>query len=136
MNHLERRGELRPEIKKGEYLDMGRRLLALFLATTALTVMSVSVWAKNDSGDSITVDLKLTAPTNIGTIKLAPGEYKVVVDGSKAKFEQGKKVVAEVPCSLKDYSSKMSQPTFIIENDQLTEIQIGGKSKAIDFPGN
>jgi len=99
----------------------------------ALTTMSVSVWAKNDSGDTITATLKLTAPTNVGTTKLAPGEYKVIADGSKAKFQQGNKVVAEVPCTLKDFSGKVNETTFVLDRDQLTEIQVSGKSKAIEF---
>ncbi len=113
---------------------MLRRLLPLFLAITALSVINVSVWAKNDSGDTITTNLKLTATTNVGTTKLAPGEYKVIADGSKAKFQQGNKVVAEIPCTLKDFAGKINETTFIIDHDQLTEIQVAGKTKSIDFP--
>lgn len=99
----------------------------------ALTTMSVSVWAKNDAGDTITTSIKLTAPTTIGTTQLAPGEYKIIADGSKAKFQQGNKVVAEIPCTLKDFSGKIIQTTFVIDNNKLTEIQVAGKSKSIEF---
>jgi hypothetical protein len=112
---------------------MSRRSLPLFLAIMALSVMSVSVWAKNDSGDTITTNLKLTATTTIGSTQLAPGDYKVVADGSKAKFQQGSKVVAEIPCTLKDFSGKINQTTFVIDNNKLTEIQVAGKSKSIEF---
>jgi hypothetical protein len=99
----------------------------------AFTAMSVSVWAKNDSGDTITANVKLTATTTVGTTKLAPGDYKVVADGSKAKFEQGNKVIAEVPCTLKDFAGKINETTFVIDHDQMTEIQVSGKTKAIEF---
>ena len=112
---------------------MSRRSLPLFLAIMALTAMSVSVWAKNDSGDTITANLKLTATTMVGTTKLAPGEYKVIADGSKAKFSQGSKVVAEIPCTLKDFAGKINETTFVIDNNKLTEIQVSGKTKAIEF---
>jgi hypothetical protein len=112
---------------------MSRRSLPLFLAIMALSAMSVSVWAKNDSGDTITTNLKLTSTTSVGTTKLAPGEYKVIADGSKAKFEQGNKVVAEVPCTLKDFSGKVNETTYVLDRDQLTEIQVAGKSKSIEF---
>ena len=112
---------------------MTRRLQLFFLAVMALTVMSVSVWAKNDAGDSLTANVKLTSTTTIGTTKLAPGSYKVVVEGGKAKFEQGSKVLAEIPCTLKDFAGKINETTFIIEKDQLTEIQVAGKSKSIEF---
>ena len=96
--------------------------------------MSVSVWAKNDSGDTVTANIKLTAATTIGTTQLAAGEYKVIADGSKAKFQQGSKVVAEVPCTLKDFPGKVNQTTFIVDSgNKLTEIQVSGKTKAIEF---
>lgn len=114
---------------------MSRRSLPLFLAIMALTAMSVSVWAKNDAGDTITTNLKLTTTTTVGTTQLAPGDYKVIADGSKAKFQQGSKVVAEIPCTLKDFSGKINQTTFIIDHDKLTEIQVAGKSKSIEFSG-
>jgi hypothetical protein len=112
---------------------MPRRSLPLFLAIMALTAMSVSVWAKNDSGDTITANVKFTATTMVGTTKLAPGEYKVIADGSKAKFSQGSKVVAEIPCTLKDFTGKINETTFVIDNNKLTEIQVSGKTKAIEF---
>src|SRR5580692_6258336 len=109
---------------------MSRRSLPLFLAIMALTTVSVSVWAKNDSGDTITANLKLTAPTTVGTTQLAAGDYKVIADGSKAKFQQGNKVVAEVPCTLKDFNGKINETTFVLDNNKLTEIQVAGKTKA------
>ena len=95
--------------------------------------MSVSLWAKNESAEALTTNVKLTATTTIGSSKLAAGEYKVVVDAGKAKFEQNNKVVAEIPCTLKDFTGKINNTTFIIDNNQLTEIQVAGKNKAIDF---
>ncbi len=85
---------------------MSRRLLTVAFAIMALTLVSVSASAKNDAGDTITTNLKLTTSTSVGSTKLAAGSYKVIADGSKAKFEQGNKVVAEIPCSLKDFSAQ------------------------------
>jgi hypothetical protein len=112
---------------------MSRRSLTVLLAIMAFSVMSVAVSAKNDAGDTITANLKLTAPTTVGTTQLPAGEYKVTADGSKAKFQQNGKVVAEVPCTLKDFSGKINQTTFIIDNNKLAEIQVSGKAKAIEF---
>jgi hypothetical protein len=96
--------------------------------------MSASVWAKNESSDTITTKLKFTATTMVGTTQLAAGEYKITADGNKAKFEQGNKVVAEVPCTLKDFAGKVNQTSFVLDNkNQLTEIQVSGKTKAIEF---
>jgi hypothetical protein len=112
---------------------MSRRSLPLILAIIALSAMSVSVWAKNDASDTITTRVTLTTTTTVGNTQLAPGEYKVTADGSKAKFELGGKVVAEVPCTLKDFSGKVNQTTFIVTDNKMTEIQVSGKTKSIDF---
>lgn len=99
----------------------------------AVAAMSISLWAKNDSNDSISATIKITSPTTVGSAKLAPGEYKVSVEGNQAKFQQGGKVVAEVPCTLKDLSAKASQTSFVIEKDQISEIQVSGRTKAVEF---
>ena len=114
---------------------MSRRFLPFFIAIIALTIVSVSARAnsKNEAGDSVTANVKLTAETTVGSTKIAAGAYKVIAEGGKAKFEQGNKVVAEVPCTVKDFQGKINETTFIIDNGQLTEIQVAGKSKTIDF---
>src|ERR1017187_4873965 len=116
---------------------MSRRLLsillAILLAIVTLGTMNVSVWANNDSAGTTTANIKLWTATTVGTTKLAPGEYKVTADASKATFQQGNKVVAEVPCTLKDISGKISVTTFATNHDQITEIQVAGRSKTIEF---
>jgi len=114
---------------------MSRRLFPVFLAIMAVGVMSVSVWAKakSDSADTITATIKLSATTTVGSTQLAPGEYKVVVEGSQAKFEQKGKVVAEVPCTLKDVTYKPTTTEFVLDNNRISEIQVSGKTKAIEF---
>ncbi len=101
----------------------------------AIGVASVSVWAKakSDSGDAITATITLTATTTVGGTQLAPGQYKVVVEGNQAKFEQKSKVVAEVPCTLKDISYKPTTTEFVLDHDHISEIQVSGKTKAIEF---
>jgi hypothetical protein len=99
----------------------------------SLFVISAGVSAKNEAADTITTTLKLNTPTTVGTTQLPAGEYKVIADGSKAKFQQGGKVVAEVPCTLKDFAGKVNQTTFVLDNNKLTEIQVAGKSKSIEF---
>jgi hypothetical protein len=112
---------------------MFRRWLPIFLAIISVTAMSVSVWAKSDSGKAITASIRLLATTNIGATKLAPGQYKVTAEGTKATFERGNKVVAEVPCTLKDFPGKIKETIFIMDHNQMTEIQVSGKTKTIDF---
>lgn len=112
---------------------MSRRWLPVLFAIIALGVTGISATAKTDSSNTISATIDLFSTTTVGTTKLAPGKYKVTADASKATFEQGDKVVAEVPCTLKDVSGKIKETNFITDSGRLTEIQISGKTKTIDF---
>jgi hypothetical protein len=114
---------------------MSRRWFPTILGILVLSALSITAWAKNESSEALTASIKLTAATNVGSTKLEPGDYKVVVDGGKAKFQKGNKDVAEVPCTVKDLSIKINNTTFVIDHDQITEIQVAGKSKAIELSG-
>jgi len=114
---------------------MSRRVFPVVLAIFAIGAMTVSIWAKGDSGESITTSIKLTSAAIVAGTKLQPGDYKVTVEGNKAKFQQGNKVVAEVPCTVNDLSVKVNNTTFVLDNDKISEIQVAGKQKAIDFAG-
>ena len=63
---------------------------------------------------------------------LAPVKYKITANGCKARFENGKKQIAEVSCTPKDIASKLSQTTLNIDHDRLTEIQGPGRTKIIE----
>ena len=114
---------------------MSRRVFPILLAILVVSAVTVSARAKNDPSDSITASIKLTSAATVAGTKLGPGDYKVAVEGNKAKFQQGGKVVAEVPCTVKDLSIKINTTTFVLDGDQLSEIQVAGKAKAIDFGG-
>ncbi len=117
-------------------LRIVRRMFPIFLAIVVLSAISVSVWAKNDANDSVSATIRLSTAAKIGSTQLAPGEYKIVVEGSQAKIQKGNKVVAEVPCTLKDISFTPQATSFVVDNDSISEIQVSGRTKAIEFsPG-
>jgi hypothetical protein len=112
---------------------MSRRLLPLFIAAVAFAVVTIPAWSKSSSSNSINVTITLAQKANVNTTTLDPGDYKVVVEGTQAKFEKDGKVIAEVPCTLKTLSTKALQTETAIDHDQLTEIQVSGKTEAIEF---
>ena len=69
----------------------------------------------------------------VGDTTLAPGDYTVVVDGNEATFNQGRKVVAKVPCALKEGSEKFAQDAVIYADTAITEIRFAGQSQVITF---
>ena len=97
---------------------MSRRSLTFILAIMALTVMSVSVWAKNDSGDTITANVLIKQLQMSARQSSRPANTKSSpMMEARRNSEQGNKVVAEVPCTLKDFSGKVIDTTFVMDHD-------------------
>jgi secreted trypsin-like serine protease len=119
-----------------ENFIMSRRPSLSFPVIIALAAMSLPALAKSNSKATIKTTVDLTSTTKVGSTTLAPGHYEVVVEGNQAKFERDGKTVAEVHCTLKDLSTKAQQTEATADHDQLTEIQVSGKTQAIEFSAN
>jgi hypothetical protein len=98
-----------------------------------LSVMSIPVLARPSSKDSLSTTISLVTAVNVGNKMIEPGEYKVVVQDNSAKFEKDGKVVAEAPCTLKTLPTKAHETAVSVDHDKLTEIQISGKTQALEF---
>lgn len=94
------------------------------------------VWAKPNSNATIMATIDFDSTTKLGSTSLTAGQYDVVAEGNQAKFEREDKIVAVVPCVLKELSSKARHTEFLIDHDQLTEIQVSGKTQAIELSTN
>jgi len=115
-------------------IDLFRRMFPIFLAIVALSAMSVSVWAKTgNSSNAISATIKLATATKVGNTQLAAGEYKVIADANQAKFQKGNKVVAQVPCTLKELPFMPHATVFVLDHDSIAEIQVSGTTQAIEF---
>ena len=89
------------------------------------------------ASDTITAAIKFTKTVKVANTDIAPGDYKITATGGQLTFEdKGQhKVVAQVPCSLKDLSYTPKGTTFTVDgNGRLSEIAVGGKKKAIEIP--
>lgn len=115
---------------------MTRRIFSFILAIAGLAVMTLPVLAKPNSNATIKAAIDISATTKLGSTTLAPGHYNVSIQGSQAKFEHNGKTVAEVPCTLKDLTTKAQETDITVDHDQLTEIHVSGKTQAIEFSAN
>jgi hypothetical protein len=112
---------------------MTRRVFSFFAVVAALAVMTLPALAKANSNATIMATFDVTSATKLGSTTLAPGHYVVEVEGNQAKFRKDGKTVAEVPCTVKELSSKAQQTGFQVDHEQITEIHISGKTQAIEF---
>jgi hypothetical protein len=69
----------------------------------------------------------------VGDTTLTPGDYTVLVEGNQATFERGHKVVAKVPCAIKDSGAKYSDSAVVYANTAITELRFAGESQVITF---
>ena len=112
---------------------MSRHALAHSLTTLAIVAMAVPIWAKSTTHRDLTTTIDLDSTAKVGSKTLSAGEYKVIAEGSQARFERDGKTVAEVPCTWKTLPNKAANSEFLMDRDHLTEIQVGGKTQAVEF---
>jgi hypothetical protein len=110
-------------------------VLPFFIAVAVITMITIPSWAKDNSSGALTARISLDSATTVNNSNttLEPGEYRVVAEQNQAKFEKDAKVVAEVPCTLKTLSGKAAHTEFSIDQGRLLEIQVSGKTEAIEF---
>ena len=109
---------------------MSRRLLPFFVIAALMTI-AFPAWSK-PAKDGVTATIVVASAENLGNTKLTPGEYRLIATTNQARFERDGKMVAEVPCTWSTLSSKAQFTQVITDNNnQITEIDFGGKTQAI-----
>jgi hypothetical protein len=112
---------------------MSRHVGARLLTVMAITAMAVPMWAKSASPRAVSATVYFDSTAKVGSRTLSAGTYKVIAEGSQAKFERDGKIVAEVPCTWKTLPNKAATDEFVMDHNQLTEIQVQGKTQAVEF---
>ena len=97
----------------------------------ALTLSSLAI------AGAKSYDLVLTAPTKAGSVQLAPGEYKVKVEGSNAVFTDEHSRAFTVPVTVENSNTKFDatslDSTIQGNTAQITSIQLGGSKIKLEF---
>jgi hypothetical protein len=79
----------------------------------------------------------LDKATTVGSLKLAPGEYKVKVDGSNAVFTNSKYKSVTTPVKVETTEKKFKETAVDTVNSNdgaaVTAIQVGGTTTKLDF---
>jgi len=70
----------------------------------------------------------------IGRADLRAGEYRLIVDGSKATVQKDRQVVAESEGRWEDRSTKAVHDSVLIgENGQIKEVRFAGQTRVFVF---
>src|ERR1700704_4521356 len=96
------------------------------LASLALTVPA---FAK-----PFTKTINLAQNAKVGKADLKAGEYRLMIDGSKATVQKGKDVVAESDGRWEDRSNKAAYDSVLLsENGQAKEVRLPGQPREFVF---
>ena len=104
-----------------------RRYLSVF----AFFLLTSPVWGAHIDSMS----WQPTEPTTIGSAQVMPGNYQLRAEEGESELEviQDGKVMTKVPCRWTQLPNKAADSEVQTDNNQVTQVQFGGRSEAIQF---
>ncbi len=106
---------------------MRKFIVVATLALSSLTVVSAK-----------TYEIVLSGPTKAGSVKLKPGQYKLMVDGANAIFtdvnsNKSYTTPVKVQTTDKKFEDTRVQSTKDGDSDSIQEIDLGGSKTKLGF---
>jgi hypothetical protein len=123
------------QTKSEEEVKMSRHSMKQIFTILAALVVLVSISAQiapaKDTKAGVNTTMSLLNPTTLAGKDLKPGDYAVTVDDTHVRLSLNGKVVAEAPVQWKDETSKARFSAFVINDNKITEIHFGGKTRFV-----
>jgi hypothetical protein len=103
----------------------------------AIALMAMPLFASTRSNPVNTQvekkSIKLDEATTVDGKTLKPGNYEVLIDGSKVSFEINGETVVTAPCNWKTMAHKSPyNSTTLSSKNVLQELQFEGSNQALD----
>ena len=99
------------------------------LALSAAVAAALPLLAK-----PVNKTFNITQTAKIGRADLQAGEYRLVIDGTRATVQKGRQVVAESEGRWEDRSAKSAHDSVLIgENGQVKEVRFAGQARVFVF---
>jgi hypothetical protein len=78
--------------------------------------------------------INIAQSAKIGKADLQAGEYRLMIDGTKATVQKGKQTIAESEGRWEDRATKSSTDSVLIgENGQVKEVRFSGQTRVFVF---
>jgi hypothetical protein len=98
-------------------------------ALLAVVALAIPTFAK-----PISKTINITQNAKLGKVDLQAGEYRLLIDGSKATVEKGKQVVAESEGRWEDRDTKSLYDAVLLGNDgRVQEVRFSGQKRVFVF---
>jgi hypothetical protein len=107
------------------------RVMTVFAALLLLVAIAAQTAPAKDTKAGVNTTMSLLNPATVAGKQLQPGDYAVSVDETHVTISMRGKVVAEAPVQWKDETSKSKYSAFVSENNKITEIHFGGKTRFV-----
>lgn len=108
---------------------MKRNSILRSLALVAALAATLPVLAK-----PVSKTINITQAAKVGRADLRAGEYRLMIDGTKATLQKNKQVVAEAEGRWEDRSAKAVNDSVLIgEDGQVKEVRFAGQARVFVF---
>lgn len=108
---------------------MKSNILLRSFALLAVIALAVPVFAK-----PISKTINITQAAKVGKADLQAGEYRLLIDGSKAIVQKGKSTVAEIEGRWEDRATKSNYDAVLLgDNGQVKEVRFSGQKRVFVF---
>ena len=99
------------------------------LALLAVIALAVPVFAK-----PVSKTINITQGAKLGKADLQAGEYRPLIDGTKARVQKGNAVVAESEGRWEERETKSNYDAVLLgENGQVKEVRFSGQKRVFVF---
>jgi hypothetical protein len=99
------------------------------IALLAALALAVPVFAK-----PISKSINIAQSAKLGKADLKAGEYRLLIDGTKATLQAGNKTVAESEGRWEDRDTKSAYDAVLLgENGQVKEVRFAGQKRVFVF---
>jgi hypothetical protein len=99
------------------------------VALLAVIALAVPMFAK-----PVTKTINITQAAKVGKVDLQAGEYRLLIDGTKATVQKGKSVVAESEGRWEERDIKSNYDAVLVgENGQVKEVRFSGQKRVFVF---
>jgi hypothetical protein len=99
------------------------------LALLGLIALAVPVFAK-----PVSKTINIPQAAKVGKADLKAGEYRLLIDGTKATVQKGKEVLAQSEGRWEDRETKSAYDAVLLdENGQVKEVRFSGQKRVFVF---
>ena len=107
------------------------RAMTVFAALVLLVAIVAQTAPAKETKAGVTTTMSLLNPATFAGKELKPGDYAVSADETHVRISMNGKVIAEAPVQWKDETSKARYSAFVSQDNKITEIHFGGKTRFV-----